>query len=417
MSAKINLRLLASTKMSDKHEHGLIRFPKRARQGLGLANSMVVIGKGPYQIALETRKAYKKDIQRLATMLRQGKLSDDEAAAVGFVTRSTQQRINRREGGSAWVSDGIGHITIGADPEFGLIRDDGILVRGNHVLPNAGKFGSDGPGIEVRPPPNNNHIKVVQSMEEILRNPPGEADHYRWKGGATHTDPQRTYWFGGHIHLGRPLQIAPADAYGCYEKIATILDGLLAFPLVKWDTENPHLRRNGCVYDYGKAGDIRADYPEQDRFEYRVLSGLWLVHPTLARIILGSAKAITESAYGRIANSKYDYEWAHAGVSKKSLVRSFGIKGFPTIRTAINTADPARVTADMLVAWEKQLREIDCFDEYKEELEALIAITKAPREQVTQMSLDIKANWYNENTLLPEKSADLGTALEAVEAK
>lgn len=418
MSVKVNLRLLASTTMSDKRENGLIRFPKRARQGLALANSMVIIGKGPYQIALEARKAYKKDIQRLALMLRQGKLTDAEAGAVGFVTRSTQQRVNRREGGSTWVSDGIGRITIGADPEFGLIDDSGVLRRGSHILPNAGKFGSDGPGVEVRPPPSNDHIEVVRSMQEILRNPPGGVEAYHWKGGATHTDPSRTYWFGGHIHLGRPLQIAPEDAYGCYEKIATILDGLLALPLVKWDTENPHLRRNGCQYHYGKAGDIRADYPEQDRFEYRVLSGLWLVHPVLARTILGAAKAITESAYGRIADSQYDYEWACSPASKKSLIKSFGLKNLSAIRNAINGATPDLVTPDMIKAWETQLRGIDCFDEYREELEALIAITKAPREQVTkQISLDIKDTWHNESPLLSSRSTALGTALEAVEAK
>lgn len=418
MSVKVNLRLLASTTMSDKRENGLIRFPKRARQGLGLANSMVVIGKGPYQVALEARKAYKQDIQRLARMLRQGKLTDEEAAAVGFVTRSTQQRVNRREGGSTWVSDGIGRITIGADPEFGFIQDDGCLRRGNNVLQNAGRFGADGPGVEVRPPPSNDHIEVVKSMEGILQNPPAAAESYRWKGGATHTDHNRTYWFGGHIHLGRPLQIEPDDAHGCYEKIAVVLDGLLALPLVKWDTENPHFRRNGCKYNYGKAGDIRADYPEQDRFEYRVLSGLWLVHPTLARTILGAAKAITESAYGRIADSNYDYEWAYAPASRKSLVKSFGIKSLTTIRNVINSAQPSLVTPDMLKVWENQIRGIDCFDEYREELEALIAITKAPRDQVVkQIGLDIKDGWYNKDPFLPKRSARLGTALEAVEAK
>ncbi len=417
MSTKVNLRLLASAPMSDKQEHGLIRFPKRARQRLGIANSLVVISKGPYQIALEAKKAYKPDIQRLARMLKQGKLTEAEAAAVGFVTRSTQQRVNRREGGNTWVSNGIGRITIGADPEFGLINDDGILVRGNKVLPNSGQFGSDGPGVEVRPPPSNDHREVVESMEMILQDPPDKADQYQWKGGATHTD-NRTYWFGGHIHLGRPIQIAPEDAHGCYEKIAMILDGLLALPLVKWDTENPHLRRNGCKYNYGKAGDIRADYPEQDRFEYRVLSGLWLVHPALARTVLGAAKAITESAYGRIADSNYDYEWACAPASKKSLIRSFGIKGLATIRTAINAAQPSMVTPDMIKAWERQLRGIDRFDDYREELEALIALTKAPRDQVVkQISLDIRSNWYDKEVLLPKRSAILGSALEAVEGK
>ena len=285
MSRKVQLRLLASTEMTEKGESDAIRFPRKAREFFGFSNDKVVLGKGPYQLALQVKQAYKKDIQRIARMIRQGKLSDEEAVAVGFVSRPIQQRFNRREGNSIWISEGVESITIGADPEFGLIQEDGILARGNRVVPHAGKFGSDGPSVEVRPPPSNNHIEVVGNIEEILENAPNAAVPYNWTGGATFQDTNRVYWFGGHIHLGRPLQLDPENAFPTYERIATILDGLLAFPFVRIDMPNPHLRRNGCTYGYGKAGDIRADYPEQDRFEYRVLSGLWLTHPTLVTII------------------------------------------------------------------------------------------------------------------------------------
>lgn len=410
MSRKINLRLLASTEMSDKREHDVIRFPKKARERFDFANSIVVLGKGEFQIALSISKAYKKDIQRVAKLISQGKLSEREAASVGFVTRSTQQRLNRRQGGDIWISDGVESITIGADPEFGLIEGE-YLVRGSKVIPKAGHFGSDGPGVEVRPDPSQNHLQVVSNICDILEHPPAATEMYRWQGGATYTDPNRTYWFGGHIHLGRPLQLRPDQAMICYPKLAQILDGLLAFPLVRFDSPNPHYRRNGCSYGYGKAGQIRTN---ENKFEYRVLSGLWLVHPTLATTILGAAKAITETAYNRIINSKNDMEWVNAPPSRKSLVKSFKIKGINEITSIINQARPSRVTDDHVKAWESWIRDLDKFDEYSAELKALIELVKTAPQGI---SLDLRESWQEERPLILKGTNKLKAAIEAVEAK
>lgn len=415
MSRKVHLRLLASSTMSRKGENDFIRFPKRAREYFGFSNETVALGKGKYQLALVVKPAYTEDIRSLARRMRQGKLSDEEALAVGFVTRSVQQRFSRREGKSIWISEGVEAITVGADPEFGLIAGDGVLVRGNQVVPHAGLFGSDGPSVEVRPPPSDNHLEVVANIKGILENAPAEVDDYRWKGGATFHDINRVYWFGGHIHLGRPIQLNPQHAYPVYEKIATVLDGLLAFPLVRFDMPDPHLRRNGCPYNYGKAGDIRADYKEQDRFEYRVLSGLWMTHPTLSRIVLGVAKAITETAYGRIADAHFDLDWAAAPASRKSLLKSFKIKRIQDVRSIINFGVQGSVKEDHIQAWESQIRDLDRFDEYSEEINALIELVKIePRE----FNLDIRRNWLgNPHPLVTKAPMALTSALEAVEAK
>ena len=200
MSRKVQLRLLASKTMSDKGENGIIRFPRKAREYFGFSNNQVVLGKGKYQTNLTVKQAYKDDVRRLAGMLQKGRLTDEEAVSVGFVTRTIQQRINRKEG-NVWVSDGVGNITIGADPEFGLVDHRGMLRRGSNVVPHDGRFGSDGPSVEVRPPPDRDHLVVVNRIEEILRNPPEAAEPYKWQGGATYRDENRVYWFGGHIHL------------------------------------------------------------------------------------------------------------------------------------------------------------------------------------------------------------------------
>ena len=178
---------------------------------------------------------------------------------------------------------------------------------------------------------------------------------------------------------------------------------------------NPHLRRNGCTYGYGKAGDIRADYPEQDRFEYRVLSGLWLTHPTLAKIVLGTAKAITETAYGRIAEKKFDLEWAEGPASRKSLLKSFNLSGLQNMRRVINSGKANLITQDHIRTWERWVRGLDRFDDYSEEIVALIELVKAePRK----FDLDIKKNWLeNPPPLVTKPPAALKAALCAVEEK
>lgn len=417
MSNKVQLRLIASTKMTDAEENESVRFPRKAREHFGFSNSKVLIGKGFYEISLKVKQAYKEDIQRLARMIKTGKLSEEEAKYVGFVTRNTRDRVTRKKGrGDIWITEGISNITVGADPEFGLIGNNGCLVLGSHVVGHDGKFGSDGPSVEVRPAPSADHLQVIKNMKQILLNPPAAADEYRWTGGATYQDQQRVYWFGGHIHLGRPAQISIDEAGPIYERIATVLDGLLALPMVRFDTPQPYLRRNGCKYNYGKAGDIRSDYPEQNRFEYRVLSGLWLVHPTLSTIAIGAAKCITETAYSRIADQDFNPIWATNPLSKKGMLKSFGVKGINEIRAIINDAHGGGVTPERLTEWERNIREIDRFDEYKPELNALIALSKEdPKIIEENINLNIKNNWQEERTLLPRASKKLRKALDAVE--
>jgi hypothetical protein len=403
--------------MSEKGEHGIIRFPKNTREHFGFSNNMVTLGKGEYQLDLVVKQSYKKDLRRLATLLQQGKLTDKEAFSAGFVTQKTQRKINRKEG-NIWVSEGLGNITVGADPEFGLIGEGRVLSRGDHVLSHEGPFGSDGPGVEVRPPPDQSHLVVVKRIDEILKEPPQAADKFQWKGGATFRDRNRTYWFGGHIHLGRPAQIPGGeDAWPIYRKVGAVLDALLALPMCRFDTPEPHRRRDGCKYAYGKAGDESRLHRHTDRFEYRVLSGLWVVHPVLAKMTLGAAKCIAETAYGRIADQKFDPDWVGAPPSRKGLLKSFGITNGKGVNALVNAANPEAVTPEVIKGWKTKLRKLDLFDDYSEELEALMALASAAPETFASFDLDLRKNWLQEQTLLPGAKASLRRKLEAVEEK
>ena len=147
-----------------------------------------------------------------------------------------------------------------------------------------------------------------------------------------------------------------------------------------------------------------------------MLSGLWLVHPTLASIAIGAAKCITETAYSRVAEQDFDPTWASNPASKKGLLKSFGITGVNEIKAVINSARGVEVTEDRLSTWERNLRKLDRFDEYKPELNALIALSKEDPEVIEEnINLDVKRNWQEERTLLPRASKRLRKALDAVE--
>lgn len=425
MRRKTQLRLVASPLMSSKGENSYIRFSKRVRDSLELSNDVVLVGKGDLQLGLTSKKAYAEDIRRLAKMVMQGRLTEEQALAVGFVTRSTQARVSRRTGDSAWVTEGIGNITVGCDPEFGLVGDDGQLQRADSLLPNSEKaqFGADGPGAEVRPAPSTSHLDVVKNISHILRNAPEKASKYSWRGGATYIDKKRTYWFGGHVHLGRPALLPAAEAVPIYQRIAMALDSLVALPLVSFDTPNPNARRNGCNLGYGKAGvwehssaaSIRTDYPEQDRFEYRVLSGLWLTHPSLARMVLGVSKGVAEAAYNALADRKFDPTWAIAPANQNGLLKALGVKSHAQTAAVINRADPKQLNEDMIKNWAHQLRELSTYEDYAPEVEALIEIVQvSPEKVVPQLSLDIRRNWEDNPPVLPNAPAKLQKALEAL---
>ncbi len=424
MSRKIQLTLMTSAKMSNSEEHGVIRLPRKARSHFGFTNSVVVIGKGEHRFGLEVKKAYKEDIQKLAKKLASGKANEKEALSAGFVTRSVLQKINRRQGESVWISDSLTEITVGADPEFGLILEEtGRLIRGGSVIKKAGAFGSDGPAVEVRPAPSLEHLGMVDNIAKILQDPPEAVNSFKWLGGATYEDAARKYWFGGHIHLGRPVQLDPEDAIDyCYHNIATVLDNLLAFPLVRFDTPNPDLRRHGCEYGYGTAGTGDTGEPDSsvrshpDRFEYRVLSGLWLAHPTLAKIVVGATKAITESAYTKFAAHRSDYDW----MDSNSFLKSFGIAARSTsITKIINKSEAGSITKDHLTRWRKQIRDLEKFDDYSEELSALIALVGADPSIVKKhLDLDLRKGWCEGKRFLHGmNNTRVRDTLEAVASK
>ena len=105
-------------------------------------------------------------------------------------------------------------------------------------------------------------------------------------------------------------------------------------------------------------------------------------------------------------------------VREKGLFKSFGLSAHRPIVTSINSNSVGCVTSDKIKAWEKQIRGLDKFDEYRSELLGLIQLVKADPSQVVKgLSLNLKDNWIGKRRLLEGSKTPktLATALEAVE--
>src|SRR4030042_1892082 len=122
---------------------------------------------------------------------------------------------------SIWVSELGEKITIGADPEFVLVKEDGSALYADELFVINGnddnkweQLGSDGPCAEIRPEPSNNHEELIQNIEKLFKEHSDVIKDYNWMGGATYSHPSmdRRYPIGGHIHLGIPnLNMSNAD--------------------------------------------------------------------------------------------------------------------------------------------------------------------------------------------------------------
>ena len=189
--------------------------------------------------------------------------------------------------------------TIGADPEF-TCRSHGRAVHaenffvaldrqrdnadgGNDNVICNERFGMDGSGrpFEIRPPPSNDPLEVVENIAAIFRGAVA-ADRrlleYQWKAGSCDLEEP----LGGHIHFGTGKQIGDESICGWMDTylgaILTLVEG----------TEGARRRSHG----YGEAGDFRhQDYG----VEYRT-PGSWLVSPYVAAACLCLGKAVASEA-------------------------------------------------------------------------------------------------------------------------
>lgn len=311
---------MASNQKEDRCEDKLIRLGGKARANLGLSNDKAVelwpnnntskdrINRSKL---LQIFQAYSADLKGL----KNSNISEAEFDRVGFVTSKTFNYIcgsGKKKTNNIWMADTIEDTVIGADPEFTLVGENGSAVYAGEVSGFGfdGPLGNDGPLAEVRPNPEISIEALIDNIKDILNNYPGRKhiDPYDWIGGCFFKGQSgdRQFPVGGHAHIGTPTQMfnkmgndnrIKVSFFSCLQKT---LDEYISIPMLKIEGKHDGVSRRTR---YGYYGDHRTDH---GRLEFRSLSGFWLVHPELAKAVLGSVKAISHAFFKIIEEKAYD---------------------------------------------------------------------------------------------------------------
>jgi len=430
MTSKKELILVTSARMEknkkpNRNENNLIRLSAVTRNSLGFGDSVEVSGK--HLKSLDTFQAFSKDIKDLRE---QGSFTDSEMKRIGFVTPETFRSLTSKnsllEKNNIWISKTIQTTLIGADPEFLLFDNKGDVVHANNHLSKPGLVGSDGAMIEVRPEPSTTpeglvqNIKYIFSNQELMR----DVQDFQWLAAVYYKNDQRDYPVGGHIHLGNPVSIKKLSGpqkhfmFGVFNKI---LDELLSLPMIKLDGQDlGECRRSKCKMamgnrGFGYYGEWR---PCDGRLEHRTLSGLWLMHPSVAEAVLGTAKAIADEMFSLVDDKGYDLnyikspgiefndhkylyraefdDWDKIGIAKDLRC----VQSSAYMRSMLNTSKASSITKPFLTKWYNNIKKLSTYNKYAKHIDMLYAILSMPKKKISSIGLDLKKNWVEENELL-----------------
>jgi len=416
-----------SNRKKDRYEDKLIRIGSSARKSLGLNDEKVVelwpststkdrINRSK---TLNIFKAYSADLKKL----KNDGLSIDEYQRVGFVTTKIFEYICGSGADSEkdiWISQSIDDTVIGGDPEFILINSNGSVQYAGNVdsFGCVGKLASDGPLAEIRPDPAITAKDFVDDIQQILRTHPRRENikDYEWmatccwlgKGHDYGNHVRNTWPVGGHIHIGTPVQIATHSQNdrefqtGFYIALTKILDELLAIPVMKLDNRKECIKRRT---QYGAYGSHRTDH---GRLEYRTLSGMWMAHPKLALIVLGTAKAIIDSFFQLVEAKNFNKEFLVGG--RNPLEVDFFDTHFNgwnqiEIMKAMGATKPSKEMFDILNQYnikytkeyikklQKTLRKLPTYPNYSDYIDGLIELISLPYQKLRKIDCNLKNTW------------------------
>lgn len=419
--------LMDSNKKRSRKEDTLIRVGSKARTYLELDNEKSVelyptntprdrINRNKI---LSIFQAFSEDLNRIKT----SGMSQEELLRVGFVTTKTFNYICGNGASSKndiWISQSISDTVIGADPEFILLKNN-KYVNAAHVVSYHGELGSDGPLAEIRPNPEIEVEAFVNSIRNILTNHPHTKDisEYTWKSACCwqeyyedEYDPdvteRYTYPVGGHIHIGTPAVIAKkfgedSFTYYYYQSLVRILDELLAIPLMRIDNKEESILRRDS---YGQYGDYRTD---NGRLEYRTLSGMWISHPKLALMVVGTAKAIIDAYFKMLEAKSFNTEYLGNGIiiSKNKSCFNDNFDGWKDIEIMkdFNTTMSSQQLREILHSYKikytkeyitkltEKFRRLPTYNKYAEYIDGLLELISLPKDRISKINTDLKETW------------------------
>jgi hypothetical protein len=434
-----------TNKKESRNENGLIRIGAKARRALGLDQETHVElwPDGSVDDRINRSKdlkifhAYKDEIKKL----RRDGWDEDDIQRVAFVTSTTFKALCGRddidEYAGAWISDTVEETVVGADPEFVLVNEDDKVQNAGHILNHGGELGCDGAMAEIRPKPAIEVDDFVENIRRIFSNHP-DIEHirpYKWIGccvydGFTYNDHHEedrpiNLSVGGHLHFGTPAKLSGLleefmnkshnlrrnYGYFLFGTLNKILDELVAVPMVKVEGKEPTISRRGR---YGKYGTYRT---EHGRLEYRTPGGEWLTHPALARMFIGSAKAVTHAFFQAMDEADYDesliippefkddlyndqiramiYSPADENdVWKRiELAKQFGaIADNDVMLNRLHNAEIS-FNAQYLNKWRSRLRNLPTYGEYADYIDGFVDLISLPRVELDKRDRELKSTW------------------------
>jgi len=211
-------------------------------------------------------------------------------------------------------------VTIGADPEFCVRRNDGSFIEADRFGSTHEEIGADGNGMtfEIRPNPSANPLEVVTNISRAMNlrvTIQPDLLKYKWQAGSLKGE----YALGGHIHFGTKRKIS---ARAGSEILMHFLAPLLL--LVEDETEASERRKptrriyNSIASAYGKALEFRI---QPHGFEYRMPSS-WLTSPQMAAAALCLAKVVmSEAINNKSLSPTVDIHPRHINLTQTAILR------------------------------------------------------------------------------------------------
>ena len=430
------LVLMASKRMDSnrkegRNENGLIRMSAVTREHMGFHNDKVELWPADAtgedrlnkSILLTVFHAFGEDLKGLKADIGTGKLSEEKYRRIGFVTTKTFNRIcgkSKAPSENIWISNDIYDTVIGTDPEFLLFdsKDANKIILAHAVLPHNGEMGCDGAMAEIRPKPEVSIERLIGNMSAIFKTNSTKAKikNLRWVATCYHEDEYRGYPVGGHVHIGNPRQLvsqpeAVKDKF--YRVTNKIIDEYITIPLVKLDGPlgSKRRKREKIHSGYGHFGDFRT---EHGRLEHRSMSGIWLMHPSLAKAVLGATKAVVDEIFRHIAENQFNGNYILPGKLTRSnlyfdfdkwgeipLAKDMGcVTPSETVRKILLESDEKFMTASRIKTLLNKFRKLSTYNENRAYVDAFCEILKVKFEEISKWDRDIRNNWLKKKKFI-----------------
>jgi hypothetical protein len=435
-SGKKKLILIPSRSMDNNRKEGrneasLVRMAAKTRSFMDFKEDKLEVWTVAGQereasVMLDIFQAFSADVKKIKDLVRQGEMKPGELNRVGFVTTKMYNRITGGDKDkNIWVSTGVHDTVIGADPEFLLFNEDGEVVHANGVMNKSGIIGCDGAMAEVRPGPSTSPDGVVKNIQSAFadKSLTSAISSYEWRAGCYFKNSKRDYPMGGHIHVGNPAKVAqmPMPKRELFFNVLNkIMDEMLTIPCNRLDGDMGRKRRTDCQMSMGSSGwgwfgEWRTC---NGRLEHRSLSGMWLIHPSVAKCVLGSAKAITDEVFKLWSNHGFKYDYVvpmkHNGLNRSDMNhdsftewKSFQVcrdidakASSKDVRLMMANSKGGDITKAYLDKWHAKMKRLSTYGKYSKYIDGLRKILLLSMNDISNWDRNIQNNWLKSKKFL-----------------